>query len=164
LALAMFALTLGACGGSAHSDGNSPATVRHDPATPIATVGEADFISQADLVCRKLNVVLDLAKPKSASPREVAKLLPSRVEQEQRSVAELRRLKPPAKPAAFSQTWREMVRLRATLARELKEYGRAVAAGDTAAATALAHSKAQVHEELGKIGRAAGFIECSAVR
>jgi hypothetical protein len=157
--VAAFALTLGACGGSAH-DASSTAT-HASVSRPATTAVEAAFISRADVICRKLDAVLDLEKPRSDSRGEVAKLVPGRVELEQRSVAALKRLKA---PAALAATWREMLRLRAALARELNEYGHAVAAGDTAAVTALTQSKARTHQRLGTVGRAAGFDECSAIR
>jgi hypothetical protein len=164
LVLMVLALGIDACGGSAHSSVKSTTTRPDAPAQRTKTArtpAEAKFISRADMICQELDAVLDAEKPKSTSLKEIVKFVPGRAEVEEQTVAKLRRLKA---PRSLSAKWRDILRLRTTLAHELSEYGHAAAVGDTSSIAALAKSKARVHKELATVGASAGFNECSAVR
>ena len=124
---------------------------------------EVRFISQADRVCQRLDLLLDAEalKPKTASIQEIVKFAGIRADIEERTVTKLRRLKV---PQSLAEPWRKLLSLRAELAHELREYGHAAAAADKSALGGLAKEKARVHKELGAVGGVAGFKVCSAVR
>lgn len=165
LALVGFSLTLGACGGASHGTGQTAASSTSRglpaPAAKEKTAGEVHLVLQADALCQRLNIVLDLDKPKSNSLRETAGIAPGRAALEQSNVDKLRRLKV---PASLASSWHEMLRLRASLAHELMQYGRAAAASDQAALAALRRSKVHMHQQLRAVGHAAGFNYCADVR
>jgi hypothetical protein len=100
------------------------------------------------------------AEPKSQSIGETARITPHRAALEQRVVAELGKLPP---PATIARQLRRIIAERRTLAQELSEVGRDAKARDTTAVRKLAASKAKLHHEVRAFATAAGFKFCGRV-
>ncbi len=143
------------CGGGTSSDRSSGSS------RAAATVlSKEQLVAKADAICQRMNNEFAADEPKSQDVAETARLTPQRAVLEQRVVAELSELKP---PATIAGQLRRIISARRTLAQELAEVGRDAKNNDTAAVRKLATSKAKLHHELRTFATNAGFNVCGRV-
>jgi hypothetical protein len=149
------------CGGSEHPPASGSAA--RAPGRSRSTHSEeraatSRLIASADAICRRFNKELTGASRPQAS--KVARTAPRNAALEQRAVAELSKLTP---PASLARDWKQIIAYRRTLAEELVTLARDAKADNVQGMQALAASKKRVHDELTKLAAHDGFTDCSSV-
>jgi len=149
LALIAVTLVVTGCGGSS----NTSSTDSHGHAA-----SRVQLVAEADAICQRMSAEFAADKPANSSIPEIVRFAPARAVREQKVVAELSQLTPPATIAGGLQ---KIIAYRRTLALELADLARVAKAKDAAAIRALAKSKAAMHRELIAAATAAGLTSCA---
>lgn len=132
---------------------NTAAAHRRVPGDPSAS----RVIAKADAICRRVNGELTAAPPGFAIS-QIARSAPRNAALEERAIAELNRIRP---PAALARDWRQIIAYRQILAQELLKLVRYAKANDARAIQTLAASKKRVHQELSRLAARDGFKDCA---
>jgi hypothetical protein len=156
LALVACLATIAGCGGGSSTSGTQAKTTATIPSTPA----NAQFIGQADSICRRLNTELAAVQPKSKTLAEILRVVPRNLALERTGLTELEKLAP---PSSLEDNWRQMLGYRRTLAAELAQFVSIAKQNDIAALKALGAKKERVHASLDKTGKASGFKDCATL-
>jgi hypothetical protein len=132
---------------------NTPVPHTHVPGDPSAS----RVIAKADAICRRVNSELTAAPPGFAIS-QIARSAPRNAALEERAIAELSRIRP---PAVLARDWRSIIGYRRILAQELLKLVRYAKANDARAIQTLAASKKRVHQKLSALATRDGFKDCS---
>jgi hypothetical protein len=128
------------------------------PSTPVGS--SARFIARADHICAQVNEAIEKVRSKSASTREIERVVPQHEALEQAAARTLSDLTP---PSAIAGRWRAMLAYRRRLAGELLELLKVAKRQDAAGIRAIAASKLATHKSLLKTAIQAGFKSCGRV-
>jgi hypothetical protein len=154
----VLALPTAGCGGG--SSTAAPAQGSSTAATSAATGAQAQFITQADSVCRRINSEIAAIKAKSTSAAEVIRVVPRTLAIEQGGAAALERL---TAPGSLASAWQRMLAYRRELARELEQLLEDAKQNDGTSVKPLGAAKRRAHVGLSKTARANGFNDCAKI-
>jgi cell division inhibitor SulA len=116
------------------------------------------LVAKADAICDELNRRLADVHVSSTDDHELARITPVSAALEEQAIRDLSVLTP---PASLARDWQQMMGYRRTLARELKQLGRAAKAKDEHRVQSLIASKKLVHHKLELIATHAGLVACA---
>lgn len=166
LLLIALAAAVSGCGGGSGTAATSEArssTAGKQAAAPGADrpgPSKAQFIAQADAICKAVNAELASVAAQSGTAAEVQRIVPRHAAIERRGLAKLTGLTP---AASLARAWKSILGDRQTLIGQLGELVSDTKRKDTAAMQALTASKKKVHDRLHTTARAAGFKDCATV-
>jgi hypothetical protein len=160
--LLLGALAIAGCGGSSSATPGAATQVSTPASTTSTATGAASapFVAQADAVCRRVNAEIVALDAKAGTAAEVKRVVPPTIAIEQKGIAALGKLDP---PASLAGDWRRMLDDRRKLAGMLGELLDAAKKNDGTSIKPLAASKKRVHVSLTKTATANGFKDCAKV-
>ncbi len=129
LALIAVSIVVGGCGTAATPQANVPS-------------GPA---AEAGAICSRVNSEIAASKPSSASMQEIIRFTPKHVAIENRGLAELSRLTP---PASLAHSWTRILDYRRRLIAELTHLLQSAQSNDASQIKAVAASKERLHQAL----------------
>jgi hypothetical protein len=161
LSIAVTFAAVTSCGGKSGATASSRSTdaASGTSSPPGEAAARAQLIAAADAICGELDRELAASKQKSLALPEIARFAPLNAALEQRAVADLAKLTP---PASLARDWQQIIAYRRMLAEELVKLGRYAKARDRAGIKALVVSKQRVRQSLLAIATRDGFKQCSS--
>jgi hypothetical protein len=138
LSVALAALVVAGCGGS-------------------STLSRADFVKQANAVCRRVNTKISSAG-QATSAADVVRIGPAVVAAEQNGLADLRKLKPPANLQA---DWTKILADLNLLTNNASKLVAAARKNDGASAQQAANDSTQRQSEIDRLAGRDGLTNCA---
>lgn len=179
-------LTANGCGGSGAKSGattttgarsgssaavTAPSSTPGRATTPAAPTIPKDaqtarFVSTAEAICKRLNARLKNANAKlpkktgQLTISEIIKGAPGNALMEAETLTQLRRLRP---PPALAASWREVIKVRLELEKEVARLGPTAKGGGEKAVKQLGVLKEEAHKQLREVAARASLNECGQV-
>lgn len=123
-----------------------------------STLSRSQLISQADVICKRVNEKLADVNSKLTSQQAFASIAPELAAFERQELSKLEALKP---PASMSSDWRQILASTRTLTDTTAQLGVAAKKNDLKSAQQLANQNKKAQESLVSITTRDGFKECS---
>jgi hypothetical protein len=152
-ALCALAIALAGAGCGGGSTSTSTGAVQPRPAHAVSPL-----VAKADAICNELNRQLAAEHVANTGDHELARITPVSAALEEQAIHELSALTP---PASLAHEWQEMMSVRRTLTRELKQLGHAAKVNDELRVQGLIVSKKLSHHKLEVLATQAGLAACA---
>ncbi len=121
------------------------------------TLSRAEFTSRANTICKRVNDQIG-AVGQAKSAADVERIGPGVIASEQRGLADLRRLQP---PAALRRDWQRLLSDLTTLSADAAKLIDAAKRADNAAAQQIASAGQQVQADVTSTAQRLGLTECA---